>query len=74
MTDLDTIEAHIAVGLVKARYCRTLDTRDREGHTALFTDDLVLDTRPAGGTLVRERCIRQTAAGESPGHGLHGCS
>jgi 3-phenylpropionate/cinnamic acid dioxygenase small subunit len=51
MTDLSMIEAHIAISEVKARYCRTLDTKDWAGYAGVFTEDVELDTRPAGGTL-----------------------
>ncbi|WP_439486024.1 nuclear transport factor 2 family protein [Blastomonas fulva] len=32
-----------AIKLVKARYCRLLDTKDWDGLAALFTDDAVMD-------------------------------
>lgn len=38
-----------AVTELKARYCRLLDTKDWAGYAALFTEDAVLDTSPAGG-------------------------
>src|ERR1700756_2395964 len=64
MPDLDGIEAHIAIGEVKARYCRCLDTKDWEGYADVFTEDLVLDTRPAGGMLIegRDAAIRMVRA------------
>jgi 3-phenylpropionate/cinnamic acid dioxygenase small subunit len=37
---------------LKARYCRLLDTKDWAGWRALFTDDFVLDTSPAGGLRI----------------------
>jgi hypothetical protein len=49
------IEAYIAITEVKARYCRTLDTKDWTGFAEVFTEDLELDTRPAGGSLTRGR-------------------
>ena len=55
MTDVSEIEAYIAISQVKARYCRTLDTKDWAGYADVFTEDLELDTRPAGGTLTRGR-------------------
>jgi len=60
MTDIAEIEAYIAISQVKARYCRTLDTKDWAGYGDVFTDDLELDTRPAGGTLThgREESVR----------------
>lgn len=39
----------VAICEVKARYCRLLDTKDWAGYAALFTEDAVLDTGPAGG-------------------------
>jgi hypothetical protein len=32
LTDLAKIEAYIAISEVKARYCRTLDTKDWAGY------------------------------------------
>jgi hypothetical protein len=37
---------------LKARYCRLLDTKDWAQWRTIFTDDLVLDTLPAGGTRI----------------------
>ncbi|TVV74717.1 nuclear transport factor 2 family protein [Sphingomonas solaris] len=45
----ERIADRIAIGEVKARYCRLLDTKQWEQWAALFTDDLVLDTSQAGG-------------------------
>lgn len=39
----------LAITTLKARYCRMLDTKDWDGYAALFTEDAVLDTSPAGG-------------------------
>jgi uncharacterized protein (TIGR02246 family) len=47
---LDDIEA---IRRLKARYFRTMDTRDWEGMRAVFTDDVVIDTSESGGTIVR---------------------
>jgi hypothetical protein len=55
MTDMTEIEAYIAISQVKARYCRTLDTKDWAGYAEVFTENLELDTRPAGGALTRGR-------------------
>ena len=49
MTDMAEVEAYIAISQVKARYCRTLDTKDWAGYTDVFTEDFELDTSPAGG-------------------------
>lgn len=45
----------LAICNLKAEYCRRLDTKDWEGFKALFTEDCVIDTRPAGGTVERGR-------------------
>jgi hypothetical protein len=37
---------------LKARYCRTLDTKDWVGFRAVFTDDFVSDTSSAGGIVI----------------------
>lgn len=55
MTDLAYVTAYLAISQVKARYCRTLDTKDWAGYADVFTEDLELDTRPAGGALMRGR-------------------
>lgn len=36
-------DAFIAISQIKARYCRTLDTKDWEAYTDLFSEDYVLD-------------------------------
>lgn len=38
-----------AIGELKARYCRFLDTKQWEAWADLFTEDFVLDTSEAGG-------------------------
>lgn len=50
----------LAITETKARYCRCLDTKDWDGYADCFTEDLVLDTTPAGGYRVegREAAIR----------------
>lgn len=55
MTDLAKLEAYIAITEVKARYCRMLDTKDWAGYADVFTEDVELDTRPAGGSLTHGR-------------------
>jgi hypothetical protein len=40
---------------LKARYCRCLDTKDWDGYAAVYTEDAVLDTSPAGGLRVEGR-------------------
>jgi hypothetical protein len=49
MTDIAKLEAHVAITEVKARYCRTLDTKDWAGYADVFTEDFELDTSAAGG-------------------------
>jgi uncharacterized protein (TIGR02246 family) len=41
-----------AIKQLKARYFRTLDTRDWEGFRQVFTDDVVIDTTASGGELI----------------------
>jgi hypothetical protein len=41
-----------AIERLKARYCRTLDTKDWDGFRQVFTDDFVSDTSEAGGKLI----------------------
>lgn len=45
----------VAICETKARYCRCLDTKDWAGYADCFTEDLVLDTSPAGGYKVEGR-------------------
>ncbi len=47
---MDDIEA---IRQLKARYFRTMDTKDWQGMRQVFTDDVVVDTRGAGGSVVR---------------------
>jgi uncharacterized protein (TIGR02246 family) len=46
---VDDIEA---IRQLKARYFRTMDTKDWEGMRAVFTDGVVIDTSEAGGGIV----------------------
>jgi hypothetical protein len=50
----------VAICETKARYCRCMDTKDWAGWADCFTEDLVLDTTPAGGYRVegRDEAIR----------------
>ena len=41
-----------AIKQLKARYFRTMDTKDWDGMRQVFTDDVVVDTTEAGGSLV----------------------
>jgi uncharacterized protein (TIGR02246 family) len=49
MTGIEEIEA---IKRLKARYFRTMDTKDWDGMRQVFTDDVVMDTTEAGGGLV----------------------
>lgn len=46
MGDIEEIER------LKARYFRTLDTKDWDGFRRIFTDDVVIDTTGSGGERV----------------------
>lgn len=46
---MDDVEA---IRRLKARYFRTLDTKDWDGMRQVFTDDVVIDTSAAGGERV----------------------
>jgi hypothetical protein len=41
-----------AIKRLKASYCRLLDTKDWAGWRAIFTDDFLSDTSPAGGKVI----------------------
>jgi uncharacterized protein (TIGR02246 family) len=41
-----------AIRQLKARYFRTMDTKDWAAMRQVFTDDVVMDTTAAGGTVV----------------------
>jgi uncharacterized protein (TIGR02246 family) len=47
---VDDIEA---IRQLKARYFRTMDTKDWAGMRRVFADDVLLDTSEAGGSVVR---------------------
>ena len=46
---MDDLEA---IRRLKARYFRTLDTKDWDGLRQLFSDDVVIDTTASGGDVV----------------------
>jgi uncharacterized protein (TIGR02246 family) len=46
---MDDLEA---IRRLKARYFRTMDTKDWDGMRQVFTDDVVMDTTDAGGAVV----------------------
>jgi hypothetical protein len=51
MTESALVEIE-AIKRLKARYCRFLDTKDWSAWRALFADDFVSDTSPAGGKRI----------------------
>jgi len=74
VTNLAELEAYVAISQVKARYCRTLDTKDWAGYADVFTEDLVLDTSPAGGPPPihgREAAIRMVRSSVETAHTAH---
>jgi len=76
MTDLAKLEAFVAITEVKARYCRTLDTKDWAGYADVFTEDLVLDTRDAGGPITQGRdeaikMVRKSIETAATAHQVH---
>jgi uncharacterized protein (TIGR02246 family) len=46
---MDDVEA---IRQLKARYFRTMDTKDWDGMRQVFTDDVVMDTSEAGGSVI----------------------
>lgn len=52
MTEADLVEIE-AIRQLKARYCRLLDTKDWTAWRALFADDFLSDTSPAGGKVIQ---------------------
>jgi uncharacterized protein (TIGR02246 family) len=42
-----------AIRQLKARYFRTMDTKDWQGMRRVFADDLVMDTTAAGGSVIQ---------------------
>ena len=46
---MDDVEA---IKQLKARYFRTMDTKDWAGMRAVFTDDVVMDTSESGGGVI----------------------
>jgi hypothetical protein len=63
---VDDIEA---IKQLKARYFRTMDTKDWAGMREVFTDDLVMDTSEAGGGVTEDAdqfmAFLQDALGEA---------
>jgi uncharacterized protein (TIGR02246 family) len=74
MTDIAELEAYVAISQVKARYCRTLDTKDWAGYADVFTEDFELDTSAAGGPPTirgREAAIRMVRSAVETAHTAH---
>jgi SnoaL-like domain len=62
MADIETVEAHLAISRVKARYCRMLDTKNWAELGKLFTEDCVLDVSEGTSVPVihgRDAALRQ---------------
>jgi uncharacterized protein (TIGR02246 family) len=47
-----TVDDLEAIRQLKARYFRTMDTKDWAGMRQVFTDDVVIDTTESGGSVV----------------------
>lgn len=63
--NLDQISDWIAICNAKARYCRTLDTKDWDGFRDMFTEDYELDVSDSGGPPVikgRDAAMAQVQA------------
>jgi hypothetical protein len=66
----------MAICEVKARYCRCLDSKNWAGYAEVFTEDLILDTGPAGGYKVEGRdnairMIRSSVETAKTAHQVH---
>ena len=66
----------VAICETKARYCRCLDTKDWDGYADVFTEDLILDTSPAGGYKIAGRseaiaAIRSSVETAKTAHQVH---
>lgn len=55
MDRVDLLAEIEAIKQLKARYFRTLDTKDWDGFRDVFTVDFVSDTRPSGGKRIEGR-------------------
>lgn len=69
-------EDWVAICETKARYCRCMDTKDWEGWADVFTEDLVLDSGPAGGYRVEGRdkviaMVRKSIETAKTAHQVH---
>ena len=52
MAPIETLLAIEEIKMLKARYCRLLDTKDWDSWRALFADDFVSDTSGSGGKRI----------------------
>ena len=52
MATHDELDAIEQIKKLKARYFRTLDTKDWTGYRSVFSDDVVMDTSEAGGSVI----------------------
>jgi hypothetical protein len=74
---LDRLEALEAIRMVKARYCRCLDTRDWDGLAAIFAEDIVLDVEedthqpPFHGRAVALAQIKAAVIDAQTAHQVH---
>lgn len=77
MDRLDRLEALEAIRMVKARYCRCLDTKDWDGLAAIFAGDIVLDVTedthqpPFHGRDVALAQIRAAVIDAQTAHQIH---
>lgn len=65
-----------AIRQLKARYFRTMDTKDWAGMRKVFTDDVVADTSSAGGSVITGadefiRFLEETLSGATTVHQGH---
>jgi ketosteroid isomerase-like protein len=73
----ERITDYLAICETKARYCRTLDSKDWDGYADVFTEDIMLDTRPAGGNVMHGReqllaSVRRSVETAKTSHQIHG--
>jgi len=74
MADLELIDAFVAITQVKARYCRTLDTKDWDAFADLFTEDLILEVPGAEPIHGRDNAvafIRESVGEARTAHQVH---
>lgn len=74
MADLEMIDAFVHISQVKARYCRTLDSKDWDAFTSLFTEDFVLDVPQVETIRGRDKAIafiRESIGDARTAHQIH---